>query len=100
MKAWFGPLTGTNAGYSGVWRSYDVMPVSWQGWLATLIYFAVQVVAAIVALNVSAALQVAAGWVFFQALFLHLVFLWVASRHFVSQAETDPLVLPVDLRKK
>lgn len=93
MKGWFGPRIGTNTGYDGVWRSYDVAPVSWEGWVIFLIYIAVQIAVAWLAAEV---LQ--QYWLLVAVPLLHLVFLWIASRRFVTMAERDPSTLPSDLR--
>ncbi len=98
MKGWFGPLPGTNAGYSGVWVTYNVMPVRWQGWLVTLVYFAVQAGAAFAVGGMLQRYGWSGVWLLAQITLLHLVYLWVASRHYVSRAEMDPSVLPFDMR--
>jgi hypothetical protein len=100
MKAWFGPLPGTNVGYHGVWVGYAVMPVSWEGWLVTLAYISLQVAAGFAMTRVLDALGWAGAWLFVQVTILHLVYLWVASRRYVAVAEMDPSVLPADLRNR
>jgi hypothetical protein len=99
MKGWFGPRVGTNAGYSGVWNSYDVMPVSREGWLATFVYGAIQIglVWLIVALHPVFGNVMA--WFGIGVPLLHLYYLWFASRHFVTPDETDQTVLPADMRR-
>lgn len=98
MKGWFGPMPGTNVGFGGIWQSYKVMPVSWQGWLVTLVYVAVQVSAAWAEFAFLNALNWIPALVVVQVLVLHLVYLWGASRHYVTWDEMDPSVLPADMR--
>lgn len=100
MKAWFGPLPGTNVGYGGVWVTYNVMPVSWEGWLVTLVYLVLQIAAAVGMAKVLDVLEWSAAWLLVQLTVLHLIYLWIASRHYVTRAEMDPSVLPADLRGK
>lgn len=98
MKPWFGPLPGSNVGYQGLWASYKVMPVSWQGCLVTLGYFGVQIAAAIAVGSLLESHGWPGGWVIVQVIGLHLIYLWIASRHYVTRAEMDPSVLPADMR--
>jgi len=98
MKAWFGPLPGSNVGYQGLWARYNVMPVSWQGCLVTLGYFVLQIAAAIGVGRLLVAWGWPGGWVIVQVIGIHLVYLWFASRHYVTRAEMDPSVLPADMR--
>jgi len=98
MKPWFGPRLGTNVGYGSYFQSYDVMPVSWEGWLVTLVYFAAQVGAAFATGTLLAAWRGAALVIIVQLIGLHLVYLWFASRHYVTRAQMEPSVLPADMR--
>ena len=100
MKAWFGPLPGTNVGYGGVWVGYAVMPVSWEGWLVTFSYLGLQVAAAFAMAKVLDALGWPGAWLLVQLTILHLIYLWIASRHYVTRAEMDPSALPADLRER
>ncbi len=98
MKAWFGPLLGTNIGYGGMWQTYNVMPVSWEGWLVMLAYIALQIAAAVSVGTLLAAWSGAGLLVFVQVIGLHLVYLWIASLRYVTRAEMDPSLLPADMR--
>jgi hypothetical protein len=98
MKAWFGPLPGTNVGYGGVWVTYNVMPVSWEGWLVTLVYLVVQFGGAVATAMVLSFFGWSIVWLLVQVTVLHLVYLWIASRHYVTRAEMDPSALPADMR--
>ena len=98
MKGWFGPLPGTNVGFGGIWQTYKVMPVSWQGWLVTLAYAAVQAGAAWMELTFLSALNWIPVLVLVQVFALHIVYLRIASQHYVTWDEMDPSVLPADMR--
>jgi hypothetical protein len=98
MKPWFGPLIGSNVGYQGLWARYNVMPVSWQGCLVTLAYFALQLAAAIGVGIVFSTKSWVGAWVIAQVLGLHLVYLWIASRHYVTRAQMEHSVRPADVR--
>jgi|GEM_PF-4028371 len=100
MKGWFGPMPGTNLGFGGIWQPYKIMPVSWEGWLVTLAYVAVQIGAAWAEISFLNALSWIAVWVMIQVLILHLVYLWVASKRYVTWEEMDPSVFPADMRDR
>lgn len=98
MKPWFGPRIGTNVGYHSIIVTYNVMPVSWEGWVVTFVYFALQFAGAIGGGLWLVARGLSPFWVFLQLIGLHLIYLWIASRHYVTRAEMEPSVLPADMR--
>jgi hypothetical protein len=91
-------MPGTNVGFGGIWQPYKMMPVSWQGWLVTLVYVAVQITAAWLEITFLGMLTWILAWVMAQVFILHLVYLWVASRHYVTWDELAPSGLPADMR--
>jgi hypothetical protein len=99
MRGWFGPQPGSNVGYHGVWARYDVMPVTWEGWAATGVYIALQAIVVFIAFQVASQVGL---WIVLAAaavFALHVGYRWFASRHYVSDAEIDPTVLPSDMRE-
>ncbi len=99
---WFGPRTGMDAGYQDIWGAgYDLMPVTWQGWLATLVYVALQITAgfALFQLHMVVAPELLAVAILLQIVLLHLVYLRFAAYHCTAPDEYDPQPLPFELWK-
>lgn len=93
MEPWFKPLPGSNEGYHGLGMHFGVMPASWEGWLATLIYLALQV-CAILVIGLAVDSFGGIGSLMLLVVFLlHLAYLGFASRHLPlgSDAQAEDL---------
>lgn len=100
MKSWFGPMPGNNTRYydGGIGLNAAIMPVSWEGWLATLAYIAIQGGVLFGGIEILGYFHGQQAIAFLPMVPLHLAFLWFASRHFQSYDEVDPSVLTADER--
>lgn len=87
MKPWFRITGKDDHGPYSHWLGIDAKPVVWQGWIVTLLYYAVAAALIVLHLPKLAVEALAFGSLLLGLVFWHLAMLWLASRHFAPAGE-------------